>query len=79
MTVMAPGTLKIRVPELLEERKWNPMDLVRRANIATGTAYRLANGDADAITMDVLDRLCEAFGVDVGDIIVRDPGDGMSG
>lgn len=73
MNIMAPGTLVIRVPELLEERGWNPMDLVRRANLATGTAYRLANGEADAITMEVLGRLCVAFGVDVGEIIARNP------
>lgn len=72
MLTMAPsGKMKIMVPELLAEREWKPFDLVRKAGIAQGTAYRLANGEAEAITMDVLDRLCDVFGVEVGDIIVR--------
>ena len=72
MQVMAPG-IRIRVPELLNERGWTAMDLVRKANIATATAYRLANGEADAITLDVLERLCQAFGVDVGELLVKEP------
>ena len=60
--------IRIRVPELLEERGWTPMELVRRAGLAMGTAYRLANGEAKGVTFDVLEKLCATFGVDVGEL-----------
>jgi DNA-binding Xre family transcriptional regulator len=67
------GGIKVRVPELLEERDMNTSDLMYGARLAQGTAYRLADGDAEAMTFDVLISLCNFFGVGVGDILENDP------
>jgi len=64
---VAPGT-RLRVPELLQDRKWKPMDLVREAArkghiLAVRTAYRLADGDSKGIEFTTLDILRDVFEV----------------
>ena len=48
--------IKVKVPELLKERGLNATALMRKANIAYATAYRLSKGQGTAISFDVLDR-----------------------
>jgi DNA-binding Xre family transcriptional regulator len=61
--------IKVKVPELLKQRGLNATDLMRKANIAYATAYRLSKGEGTAISFDVLDALCEFFQVKVEDIL----------
>jgi DNA-binding Xre family transcriptional regulator len=61
--------IKVKIPELLKERGMNTSDLMYGARLAQGTAYRLAEGDAEAMTFDVLISLCNFFNVGVGDIL----------
>jgi DNA-binding Xre family transcriptional regulator len=61
--------IKVKVPELLKERGLNATDLMRKANIAYATAYRLSKGQGTAISFDVLEALCEFFGVSVEEIL----------
>ena len=61
--------IKVKVPELLKERGLNATDLMRKANIAYATAYRLSKGEGTAISFDVLDALCEFFEVPVENIL----------
>ena len=55
-----------RLWNLLKKRGYSPKDIVKIAGISDST-YRklLAN---DAVRMDVLERVCKALGVDIGDI-----------
>jgi DNA-binding Xre family transcriptional regulator len=61
--------IKVKVPELLEQRGINATDLSRKTNIAYATAYRLAKGKGTAISFDVLDVLCKFFEVPVEKIL----------
>ena len=61
--------IKVKVPELLKERGLNATDLMRKANIAYATAFRLSKGKGTAISFDVLDALCEFFDVPVEEIL----------
>ena len=61
--------IKLKVPELMKAKGCNATDLMRYANIAYGTASRLAKGEAEAISFDVLESLCKYFGVKVEDVI----------
>ena len=61
--------IKVKVSELLQKHELNATDLMRKADLAYGTALRLSKDDATGISFDVLDRLCELFGVGVSDII----------
>jgi DNA-binding Xre family transcriptional regulator len=61
--------IKVKVPELLNSKGWNATDLMRKANIAYGTALRLAKGEAEAISFDVLEAICKLFDVSVADVL----------
>ena len=61
--------IKVKVPELLKERGLNATDLMRKANIAYATAYRLSKGQGTAISFDVLDSLCKFFEVSIDKIL----------
>jgi DNA-binding Xre family transcriptional regulator len=65
--------IKVNVPELLKERGLNATDLMRKANIAYATAYRLSKGQGTAISFDVLEALCEFFEVPVEKILEYQP------
>ena len=61
--------IKVKVPELMNRKGLNATDLMRKANIAYGTALRLSKGEGDAITFDVLESLCKLFDVQVKDVL----------
>jgi Predicted transcriptional regulator len=61
--------IKLKVSELMEKKRWNISDLMRKANIGYTTAYRLSKGKAGYVTFDVLNSLCETFDVQVKDIL----------
>jgi DNA-binding Xre family transcriptional regulator len=61
--------IKVKVPQLLKERDLNATDLMRKANIAYATAYRLSKGQGTAISFDVLSSLCDFFEVPVEEIL----------
>ena len=61
--------IKVKVPELLKERGLNATDLMRKANIAYATAYRLSKGQGTAISFDVLDALCKYFEVSIDEVL----------
>ena len=51
---------------LLEKRGYQKKDIVRLARISESTYRKLLSGEA--VRMDVLQRICVALNVDVGDI-----------
>jgi DNA-binding Xre family transcriptional regulator len=61
--------IKLKVPELLKKHNLNATDLMRQANIAYGTAFKLAKGNGKGISFEVLNTLCELFDVGVGEIL----------
>lgn len=61
--------IKVKVPELLKEKGYNATDLMRKANIAYGTALRLSKGEAEAMSFEVLESLCKLFDVRVEDVL----------
>lgn len=63
------GNIIVKVPRLLHQRDLSRADLMYGARLAPATAYRLADGDAEAMTFDVLISLCNFFNVGVGDIL----------
>lgn len=53
------GSLTSKVPELLAERGWKPLDLVRRG-LPFNTAYRVARGHTD-VTLRIARQLVDIF------------------
>ena len=61
--------IKVKVPELMNTKGWNVSDLMRKANVAYKTAYRLSKGMGDSISFEVLNSLCAVFDVQVKDVL----------
>lgn len=55
-----------RLWRLLEKRRYQKKDIIRLAGISESTYRKLLAGEA--VRMDVLERICLALGVDVGDV-----------
>jgi hypothetical protein len=58
--------MRLRVPELLAARQITAYQLANASDgrISMSAAYRLANGDVRAPSLDVLAALCDVFGLD---------------
>jgi DNA-binding Xre family transcriptional regulator len=63
------GAIRFKLPQLLRERGLTASDLMYGARLAPGTSYRLAKGDAEAISFDVLVALCNFLSVGVDDLL----------
>jgi len=63
------------LPVLLAERRMKVADLIRATDISKSTLHRLYNGDTTRIEFDTLSKLCEALGVEAGDILKYAPDD----
>lgn len=57
--------MRLRVPELLKARGWTAYRLYVESGrrISRSAAYRLERGDYDHLPTDVLDILCDVFGI----------------
>ncbi len=55
-----------RLWKLLEKRGYTRKDIIRLAGISESTYRKLLAGDT--VRMDVLERLCRALHVDIGDV-----------
>ncbi len=51
---------------LLDRRGYAPRDIIHLANISESTFQKLLKNDS--VRMDVLQRICEGLGVDIGDV-----------
>jgi DNA-binding Xre family transcriptional regulator len=67
--------LRLRLPELLEEREMTPYALAKasRGRISMSTAYRLARlkGRVETFDRSVLDALCDVLSVEPGELLER--------
>jgi putative transcriptional regulator len=71
MTIdMTRGTVRVRVPEILAERKLTISELMRGTGLAYNTASAWARGYVDRYDAKTLAALCEYFELEPGDILV---------
>ena len=64
--------IKSKIPEMMEKQRVNATGLMREANISYSTAYHLSKGKLGTqISFDVLEKLCEFFDCEVGELLVR--------
>lgn len=62
-----------RLWHLLLDKKMKKTDLCEKAGISSSTLAKLGKGEM--VSLDVLERICEALNCDVGDIISFREGD----
>lgn len=65
--------IKILLSRKLGELRWTQADLARATDIRPSTISQIYNEAIDRINLDHLDRICEALGCDLSDIIEYTP------
>lgn len=65
--------IRCHFARLLGERKLKISDVARDTGINRGTLTRLYYETAERIELEVLDSLCEYFGIDLPDLLERQP------
>ena len=65
--------IRCHFARLLGERKLKISDVARDTGINRGTLTRLYYETAERVELDVLDKLCRYFGVEVSDLLERVP------
>ncbi len=64
---------RFRLKELREARGLTQVALAQLVGVRQATINDIENGHTRKDTLDLIDRLCEALGVEPGDLIVRGP------
>lgn len=70
MAIMSPGSVRIRVSELLKERGMNVTDLANATGLSYGTALMLERGAGRRLDFETLARVCAALEVQVSDVLI---------
>jgi len=70
--------IRCHFARLLGERKLKISDVTRDTGINRGTLTRLYYETAERLEVDVLDKLCEYFKIELADLIDRVPGDRLA-
>lgn len=66
--------IRCHFASLLGERKLKISDVARDTGINRGTLTRLYYETAERIELEVLDQLCDYFGIDLPELLERMPG-----
>lgn len=61
--------IEVRVKELLQEHSRTFYWLAKQTGISHTTLWRLKKGKAYGVTLDTLDKICQALGCQPGDIL----------
>ena len=63
--------INILLSELLEERGRTLYWLAKQAGVRYATIWNLSRGEVGRLSVDALDRICEALECQPGDLLVR--------
>ena len=64
--------IKIYLHRLLGERRWNQADLARKTGIRPNTINELYHDISERVSLEQLDKICEALDCDLSDLIGRE-------
>lgn len=65
-------TFAKRVLDLRAARKWNQIQLAKRAGVSQSTVSRVESGESAAADLDTIGKLAEAFGVSPWQLLSED-------
>ena len=65
--------IRCHLSRLMGERKLKVVDVARLTGLHRNTITLLYNETAARVDIEALDKLCELFGVEVGDLFERVP------
>lgn len=64
--------VKIYLHRLLGERRWNQADLARKTGIRPNTINEMYHGICERVSLEHLDKICEALDCDLSELIGRE-------
>ena len=62
--------INVRLKELLDQRGKTFYWLAKNSGVAHRTLWRLKTGNAEAITFDVLEKVCRTLQCEIGELLV---------
>lgn len=65
---MPKKEIRLKISELLEDRKMSTAEFVKQTGVAYNTALGLRRGVVTRIDLDVMARVCEVLQVQPGDL-----------
>ena len=69
---MVHKMIVIHLQDILTERSMSRRELARRSGLNINTVCKLANNANMLIDLDVLDQVCKALQVQLGELLVRE-------
>lgn len=63
--------IKLRIEEILKEKEKTAYWLAKETGLHQSTIAKLRHNQSKALRLDVLEAVCEALGVEPGELIVR--------
>ena len=67
--------IRILLSQRLGEVRWTQSDLAKATGIRPNTISELYHELVDRVSLEQIDRICEALECDLSDLIVREPND----
>ncbi len=71
-------SIRIMLSTRLGEKRWTQADLARKTGIRANTINDMYHEMCERVNLDHLDKICEALGCELSDIIVREGDAGQS-
>lgn len=65
-------SIRIMLSTRLGERRWTQADLARKTGIRANTINDMYHEICERVNLDHLDRICEALGCELDELIVRE-------
>ncbi|MGI6688241.1 MAG: helix-turn-helix domain-containing protein [Christensenellales bacterium] len=65
--------IRILLSTRLGERRWTQADLARKTGIRPSTINEMYHELCERVSLEHLDLICEAFGCELSDLIIRVP------
>ena len=63
--------MKLKIKELRELRGWSQKELADRMNVSKQLLYKYENRTPQNVSLEVLEKACDAFGCEIGNILVK--------
>jgi DNA-binding Xre family transcriptional regulator len=64
---------RIRLKELRDGRGWSQLELAETADAGQATIWEMETGQVKRVSLDLIDRLARALGVQPGELLERVP------
>jgi putative transcriptional regulator len=72
MTITAVSPISVTLKEARKEAGLTQSELAEKAGVRQATISELETGNTRRVDLDVLDRLCDALGVEPGELLKRE-------